>query len=191
MGVLRAFGALAISTLGFSRCVFIARSCTSSFPDAFPLLLHISHSMKSCPGPISPPPQLFPTLALPIPLPLSTTTLLLALLPTTQHLQMARLLRQRPLRLSSQPSGIFLPVTTAIVSTTPTHKHTRTFLSPSLVLSLPLPLHPSPLEERRKDIKCKITHLSNLPLLHQLLLLGRNGPLTLFGAEGGWFARGG
>lgn len=186
MGVLWAFGALAISTLGFSRCVFIARSCTSSFPNAFPLLLHISHSMKSCPGPISPPPQLFPTLALPLSLPLSTTTLLLALLPTTQHLQMARLLRQRPLRLSSQPSGIFLPVTTAIVSTTPTHKHTHTFsLPPSPSLS------PSPLEERRKDMKCKITHLSNLPLLHQLLLLGRNGPLTLFGAEGGWFARGG
>ena len=179
----------------FCRCVFIARSCTFSFPDAFPSLLHISHSMTSRPGPISPPPQLFSTLVLPLPLPLSTTTLLLLLLPTTQHLQMARLLRQRPLRLSSQPSGISLLVTTAIVSTTPTYTH---FLSPSLGLSLPLhvypfpfPPPPSPLEERRKDMKCKITHLGNLPLLHQLLLLGRNGPLALFGAEGGWFARGG
>lgn len=170
----------------FCRCVFIARSCTFSFPDAFPSLLHISHSMTSRPGPISPPPQLFSTLVLPLPLPLSTTTLLLLLLPTTQHLQMARLLRQRPLRLSGQPSGIFLLVTTAIVSTTPTYTH---FLSLSFPWSLFAP--PSPLEKRQKDMKCKTTHLGNLPLLHQLLLLGRNGPLTLFGAEGGWFARGG
>lgn len=33
----------------------------------------------------------------------------------------------------------------------------------------------------------RVTHLRDLPLLHQRLLLGRDGPLALFGAG---FARG-
>ena len=177
---------------GFSRCVFIARSCTFSFPDAFPLLLHIPHSMKSCPGPHL---SSTPTISHPRPSPSPS--------PLHHHHPSPSSSSHH----STSPNGPPSPPapspsfqsTQRYISTRyhrhrQHHTHITHFLSPSLGLSLPFPLHSIPfsypLEESRKDMENKITHLGNLPLLHQLLLLGRNGPLTLFGAEGGWFARG-
>lgn len=60
-------------------------------------------------------PNLFPTLPLPHFSPL------ILLLPTPQHLQMPRLLRQRSLRLPRQPGRVFLSV-----ATTRQHTNTRT-----------------------------------------------------------------
>lgn len=76
--------------------------------------------------------QSFPTHPLPPFFALPSTTFLLLPLPTPQHLQMPRLLRQRPLRLPRQTSRIFLLIP-QIVSSSPslssaflslTHTHT-------------------------------------------------------------------
>ena len=81
--------------------------------------------------------QLLPTLPLSLsplllfPLPTSTSTLLPLPLPTPQHLQMPRLLRQRPLRLPRQPGRIFLPDAPLISTDSLSLTHTP-FLSLSL-----------------------------------------------------------
>lgn len=114
------------------------------------------------------PPPTSPTHLLPtLPLPLPASTLPLPRLPTPQHLQMPRLLRQRSLRLPRQPRRISL-LTTHTVSRRPAQQHKRA-------------------EKTNKQTGMRpttMTDLCDFLLRDQVLLLGGDGALALFGAGG-------